>query len=128
MQSRPNNPELATAVREFLETEILPTIADARLKFRTLVAMNALSMLERSTLEEGFLQAEAVALADLLETEIEMPTSRVALDAQVLGLNTLLSSQIRSGVVPNGSVKVLRQIAEDKLRVASPNYLKRYET
>ena len=128
MQPRPNNPELATAVREFLETEILPTMTDARLKFRTLVAMNALSMLERSDLEEDFLQAEAVALADLLETEIEMPTSRVALDAQVLGLNTLLSSQIRSGVVPNGSVKVLRQIAEDKLRVASPNYLKRYET
>ena len=128
MQPRPNNPELATAVREFLETEILPTMTDARLKFRTLVAMNAISMLERSDLEEDFLQAEAVALADLLETEIEMPTSRVALDAQVLGLNTLLSSQIRSGVVPNGSVKVLRQIAEDKLRVASPNYLKRYET
>ncbi len=128
MQPRPNNPELATAVREFLETEILPTITDARLKFRTLVAMNALSMLERSTLEEGFLRAEAKALAELLKTEIEMPTSRAVLDAQVLGLNRLLSSRIRAGVVPNGSLEVLRQIAVDKLRVASPNYLKRYET
>ena len=128
MQPRPHNPELATAVREFLETEILPTITDARLKFRTLVAMNALSMLERSTLEEGFLRAEAKALAELLKTEIEMPTSRAVLDAQVLGLNRLLSSRIRAGVVPNGSLEVLRQIAVDKLRVASPNYLKRYET
>ncbi len=128
MQPRPNNPELALAVREFLETEILPTITDARLKFRTLVAMNALSMLERSNLEEGFLQVEAVALADLLELKPEMPTSRVALDSEVLRLNILLSSQIRSGIVPNGSVNVLRQIAMDKLRVASPNYLKRYDS
>ncbi|MEY4530323.1 MAG: hypothetical protein RLZZ156_1044 [Deinococcota bacterium] len=128
MQPRPNNPELATAVREFLETEIMPTITDARLKFRTLVAMNALSMLERSGLEEGFLQAEALALAGLLETDVKTMNSRVALDTEVLRLNTLLSSQIRSGVVPSGSVEVLRQIATNKLRVASPNYLKRYET
>ncbi len=128
MQPRPNNPELALAVREFLETEILPTITDARLKFRTLVAMNALSMLERSNLEEGFLRAEAIALAGLLETELEIPDSREALDQEVLRLNSLLSSRIRAGVVPSGALGVLRQIAVDKLRVASPNYLKRYAT
>ena len=127
MQPRPNNPELATAVREFLETEIMPTITDARLKFRTLIAMNALSMLERSNLEEDFLQAEALALAGLLETDVQPMNSRAELDTEVLRLNTLLSHQIRSGNVPNGSLRVLRQIAEDKLRVASPNYLKRYD-
>lgn len=128
MQPRPNNPELATAVREFLETEILPTITDVRLKFRTLVAMNALSMLERSALEEDFLQAEAKAVAGLLETEVQTLNSRAELDTETVRLNTLLSSQIRGGVVPNGSLLVLRQIAKDKLRVASPNYLKRYAT
>jgi ATP-dependent exoDNAse (exonuclease V) alpha subunit len=128
MQPRPNNPELATAVREFLESEIMPTITDARLKFRTLVAMNALSMLERSNLEEEFLRAEATALARLLETDLELPDSREALDQKVLGLNALLSSQIRAGVVPSGSLEVLRQIAVGKLQVASPNYLKRYVT
>ncbi len=128
MQPRPNNPELATAVREFLETEIMPTITDARLKFRTLVAMNALSMLERSDLEEDFLRAEAAALAGLLETNVKPMNSRVELDTEVLRLNTLLSSQIRNGNVSGGSLGVLRQIAENKLRVASPNYLKRYAT
>jgi len=44
---RPNASELATAVREFLEAEILPVLSDHRLKFRTLVAMNALSIVER---------------------------------------------------------------------------------
>jgi hypothetical protein len=128
MQARPNNPELATAVREFLELEILPTITDARLKFRTLVAMNALSMLERSSLEEDFLRSEVATLAGLLETDLEILGSREALDQKVLGLNALLSSQIRAGVVPSGSLGVLRQIAVDKLQVASPNYLKRYAT
>ncbi len=46
---RPNAGELATAVREFLEAEILPVLTDHRLKFRTLVAMNALSIVERET-------------------------------------------------------------------------------
>ncbi len=126
MQPRPNNPELATAVREFLETEILPTMTDARLKFRTLVAMNALSMLERSNLEEDFLRSELAHLTILLKQPTVIPISRAELDTEVLGLNTLLSSQIRAGVVPSGSIKVLKQIALDKLCVASPNYLKRY--
>ena len=126
MQPRPNNPELATAVREFLETEIMPTITDARLKFRTLVAMNALSMLERSNLEEEFLRSEAAHLTVLLKQPISTPMTREQLDQEVLRLNRLLSSQIRAGIVPSDSMKVLRQIAMDKVRVASPNYLKRY--
>ena len=44
---RPTAGELATAVREFLEAEILPTLDDHRLRFRTLVAMNALTIVER---------------------------------------------------------------------------------
>lgn len=44
---RPAAAELATAVREFLEAEILPTLGDHRLRFRTLVAMNALSIVAR---------------------------------------------------------------------------------
>jgi hypothetical protein len=44
---RPTAGELATAVREFLEAEVLPVLDDPRLRFRTLVAMNALSIVER---------------------------------------------------------------------------------
>jgi len=51
MSDRPTAGELAAAVREFLETEILPTLDDHRLRFRTLVAMNALSIVEREAPE-----------------------------------------------------------------------------
>jgi aminoglycoside phosphotransferase (APT) family kinase protein len=46
---RPTAGELAAAVREFLESEILPTLDDHRLRFRTLVAMNALGIVERES-------------------------------------------------------------------------------
>jgi hypothetical protein len=46
---RPSAGELAAAVREFLESEILPTLDDRRLRFRTLVAMNALGIVERES-------------------------------------------------------------------------------
>ena len=47
MQDRPHAAELAQAVREFIETEVLPGIDDPRLRFRTLVAANGLGILER---------------------------------------------------------------------------------
>lgn len=46
---RPVAGELAAAVREFLEGEILPVLDDQRLRFRTLVAMNALGIVERES-------------------------------------------------------------------------------
>ena len=49
MSDRPTAGELAAAVREFLETEILPTLEDQRLRFRMLVAINALGIVERES-------------------------------------------------------------------------------
>ena len=43
----PSPQELAEAVREFLQNEILPILDDHRLKFRTLVAINGLGIAER---------------------------------------------------------------------------------
>jgi Domain of unknown function (DUF6285) len=127
MQSRPDAPELAAAIREFLETEIVPTLTDPRLKFRTLVAMNALGMLEREVrLEEGFLKDECSSLAGLLNVSAVTPDSLETLRKVVLELNTRLASQIRAGGVPTGTLETLKRAAIHKLRVASPGYLKRY--
>ena len=52
MPDRPAAPELIEAVFEFLSGELLPTLDDHRLKFRTLVAMNALTIARRE-LEAG---------------------------------------------------------------------------
>jgi len=44
---RPDATELIEAVTEFLAGEVLPTLDDQRLRFRTLVALNALGIAYR---------------------------------------------------------------------------------
>jgi hypothetical protein len=97
---RPAPAELLEAVREFLEQEITPELEDPRLRFRMLVAMNALGIAARelTTEEAGPTEAERRALAQ----------------------------QIRAGEVPDGTLAVLKEQVAAKLRVASPRYLERY--
>ena len=47
MSERPTAQELTEAIAEFLGGEILPMLTDPRLRFRTLVAMNALGIVHR---------------------------------------------------------------------------------
>ena len=97
---RPTAAELVEATREFLETEILPTIADRRLRFRTLVAANALAIAQRD-LDSG---GETLGDAELAD----------------------LARAIRSGDVPEGTLDRLRDHVAARLRIASPKYLDRY--
>ena len=128
MQDRPTAGELAEAVREFLEEEILPELEDSRARFRTQVVMNALSILERELeQEESLLQAEHERLTRLLGEDHATPGSLEELRGQVLELNRDLAGRIRSGEVPDSTLELLRETTADKLRVASPKYLERYE-
>ena len=127
MQPRPEATELMSAVRNFLETEIVPTLTDARLKFRTLVAINALGILEREhQLEEGFLRAELTELSSLLELDARAPDSLEELRSAVAVLNSDLAERIRAGYAPMTVFETLKRAAVNKLRVSSPMYLKRY--
>ncbi len=127
MQPRPDATELLSAVRDFLETEIIPTLTDARLKFRTLVAINALGIVEREhQLEEGFLKAELADLSNLLERDAPIPNALEALRLEVTNLNTDLAERIRVGNAPVETLETLKRAAVNKLRVSSPTYLKRY--
>ncbi|RTI21442.1 DUF6285 domain-containing protein, partial [Thermus scotoductus] len=47
MRDRPTAAELLQAVGEFLERELLPALEDPRLRFQTLVALNALGIARR---------------------------------------------------------------------------------
>jgi hypothetical protein len=70
---RPTAAELAAAVREFLETELLPTLDDHRLRFRTLVAMNALSIVEREAplpLERDWETARRIRAGDIRDDDL----------------------------------------------------------
>ena len=82
MSDRPTAGELAAAVREFLETEILPTLDDHRLRFRTLVAMNALSIVEREApepTEAEWATARRIRAGDVREGDLaELRTAAAA--------------------------------------------------
>ena len=99
MSERPTAAELAEAILEFLGGEILPTIDDQRLRFRTLVAMNALSIVYR---------------------ELErMPPEDDAEQRE-------LARRIRNGNVPPGTLERVKRDVAERLRIASPRYLETY--
>ncbi|MEX2211392.1 MAG: DUF6285 domain-containing protein [Gaiellaceae bacterium] len=53
MHDRPTPLELLEAVAEFVEGELLPLMDDHRMKFRTLVALNALGIALRELADPG---------------------------------------------------------------------------
>jgi hypothetical protein len=101
MSDRPTALELLEAVEEFLSSEMLPTLDDQRLKFRTLVAMNALGIARRE------LEADEPGLG---EDEIRE-----------------LARRIRAGDVPADAHAILKEHVAAKLRISNPQYLERYE-
>jgi Domain of unknown function (DUF6285) len=99
VSERPTAQELAEAVAEFLGGEILPILTDQRLRFRTLVAMNALSIVHR---ELGALPSED----DTARRE--------------------LADRIRAGDVEPGTLARVKADVEARLRVSSPRTFERY--
>ncbi len=127
MQDRPHAAELAQAVREFIETEVLPGIDDPRLRFRTLVAANGLGILEREiAIGAPLVRREVDSLARLLGHADPVPDDVDELRRRAGDLNRELALRIRAGHVPEGTLAHLLATVADKLRVASPRYLERY--
>ncbi|HEY4413751.1 MAG TPA: DUF6285 domain-containing protein [Gaiellaceae bacterium] len=100
MSERPTAQELVEAIAEFLGGEMLPTLTDHRLRFRTLVAMNALGIVHR----------ELEALPHVDDTE-----------------QRELARRIRAGEVEPDTLAHVKADVEARLRIASPRYLDRYE-
>jgi signal transduction protein with GAF and PtsI domain len=99
MSERPTAEELAEAIEEFLAGEILPTLDDPRIRFRTLVALNALGIVGRE-------------LAKLPPED----------DAE----QRELAARIRAGAVAPGTLARVKADVAIRLRIASPRYLERY--
>jgi hypothetical protein len=96
---RPTAQELTEAIQEFLGAEILPTLTDHRLRFRMLVAMNAL----------GIVYRELAALPVGDDTERREQARR-----------------IRDGDVPPGTLQRVKADVEARLAIASPRFLEKY--
>ena len=129
MQDRPTAIELLTAVREFLEQDVLPGL-DGRKRFHGLVAANVLAIIARELeQEEGALVAEWQRLRDLLAVDETRPPGRlVGLRAAVRALTERLVERIRAGDADQGpfadAVRAhVRMSVVEKLRVANPKYL-----
>jgi signal transduction protein with GAF and PtsI domain len=99
MSERPTAQELTEAILEFLGGEILPTLTDHRLRFRMLVAMNALGIVYR--------ELEVLPAED--DSELRE-----------------LARKIRDGDVPSGTLRRVKADVEARLRIASPQFLERY--
>ena len=98
MPDRPDAAELIEAVFEFLAGEVLPATDDHRLKFRTLVAMNALGIARRE-LEAGSSPEPSAGLAERIRAD---------------GADRTLIPELKAHVAA-------------KLRVSNPAYLEKYE-
>lgn len=105
----PTTAELAAAVRQFLEDEVMPA-TEGRLRFLARVAANAVAQIEREhLLGPEIQQAHAARLAGL----------GVADDAQ-------LCAAIRDGQLDDRADEVLAAVRADvvdKLRIANPRHL-----
>jgi hypothetical protein len=98
VSERPTADELAEAIEEFLAGEILPTLEDHRLRFRLLVALNALGIVRRE-------------LANL-------PPSDGTEERE-------LATRIRAGDVPGGTLARVKADVVARLQIASPHYQER---
>jgi hypothetical protein len=96
---RPTPDELAEAIEEFLGSEVLPTLADHRARFRMLVALNALGIVRREL--------------------AKLPPEDDAGQRE-------LAARIRAGDVPPGTLARVKGDVAARLLVASPHYLERY--
>jgi hypothetical protein len=101
MSDRPSAAELVEAVAEFLSGEVLPAAGDHRLKFRTLVAINALAIASR----------ELAASNNFLLSHEDV---------------TKLAERIRAGEVDDETLPLLKDHVAAKLRISNPAYLERY--
>lgn len=132
MQDRPTAGELVAAARAFLQQEIVPALADHRLKFRALIAANVLAVVERELEgEEDRLRVAWWRLAALDPGEGEPPPTLSALRADVQARLSSLCARIRAGEADEGAwgeelFAAVRFMVEEKLRVANPRYLERF--
>lgn len=109
MHGVPTTRELAEAVREFLQGEVMP-VADDRLRFRARVAANVLAQIERE-----------LALGSKRERDHQARRARLG-----VADDRMLALAIRDGSLDGRMqevLAVLRASAVDKLLVSNPRHL-----
>lgn len=147
MNDRPTAEELLAAVREYLLTEVAPSAADHRSRFRALIAANVVAIVRRElgTYDAGVrTERELAEIASLVGEE---SGSRSAAGADgdahadagaqagprgaLVEANRRLAQWIRDGAADSGEPAraaraLVRSQVEGKLAVSNPGYLKSF--
>jgi hypothetical protein len=133
MNDRPTMAELVSAARVHLEG-LIPTLADARQRFQTLIAANVLLIVERELSdEEGQLQGEWKLFSYLLDRSGPLPHGLNALRQSVGQANEDLCLAIRAGAFDEPRrfrhvSGMVRTLVERKLEIANPRYLRDFKS
>lgn len=128
MQDRPSAIELLEAAAQFIEREILP-ITEGQRQFQSRVVANVMRIVSREIeMGETLMRSEVDALAALLAQPKPHLHASEDVRKAAFALNAELSGKIRNGEADSGPLrtevlKIVRQIVEDKLRIANPRYL-----
>ena len=113
-QDRPTAAELVDAVREFLDTQVMPKL-EGHTAFHLRVAINALGIVERElAFAPGFDRHEHSRLQGLLGHDGELDS-----------LNHELSARIRAGDFDGENPELASHLLTtvlDKLAIANPRY------
>jgi hypothetical protein len=114
-QDRPTASELVTAVREFLEHDVMAA-TEGRVQFHTRVAINVLNIVARE-LDLG---------TSLAADERGRAAALLGHDGDVPALERDLAAAIRSGALDDRLTEVrahVRATVREKLLIANPGYL-----
>ena len=114
-QDRPTAGDLVTAVREFLERDVMAA-TEGRVQFHARVAVNVLNIVARE-LELG---------DDLARAERERAAALLGHDGTPADLERELAAAIRSGALDAADDRVrshVRETVREKLLIANPGYL-----
>ena len=130
MYDHPTAAELIAAARMQLEQQVIPSIAEPRLRFQTLVAANVLAIVERElAIGAAHLAAAWQRTAELQGEPVDPPAGE-ALRAAVAKQARQLCEDIRAGMYDDRLrqhelLAHLRRTAEEELLVANPRFLER---
>jgi hypothetical protein len=125
MHPRPTALELIEAVREHLEREVIPNLADPRVRFQTRVSAYALSIVGRElALGPGPLRE---ALSRLEGLGVETASPGADLEASFRAAEEALCERIRRGEADAGPFREavlahVRATLRARLEVASPDF------
>jgi len=128
MIDRPTPVELVQAVRQYLETELLPALTDPRQRFQTLVAAHVLGVVERELpREDELLTEEARLLADILKRAPSSGQHGEPLRTGTIEAHAELCERIRAGAFDEAAaflslLRDLRSLVMRKLEIANPRY------